>query len=109
ECAARITGGHGYDVVIDASGSPRAVGGLLDIAARGATVIYGAMYPADFAMPLNLAEYLYLKELSITGVFVSPYTFPRAVQVLPRLEVDELVETVFDLEDAVEAFAAHLS
>ena len=41
-----ITEGRGYDVVIDASGSTRAVKGILDIAAKGGTVVYGAMYPA---------------------------------------------------------------
>lgn len=104
-----ITGGRGFDVVIDASGSPRAVRGLLDIAARGGTVVYGAMYPEDFEMPLNLSDYLYLKELTLTGVFVSPYAFPRALQILPRLDVDELTASVFDLEDAEEAFAVHVS
>ena len=46
------------------------------IAARGGTVIYGAMYPHDFEMPLNLSDYLYLRELTLTGLFVSPYAFP---------------------------------
>ncbi len=104
-----ITDGRGFDVVIDASGSPRAVRGLLDIAAKGATVIYGAMYPEDFEMPLNLSDYLYLKELTLTGVFVSPYAFPRALQILPYLELDELTQSVFDLDDAAEAFAVHVS
>ncbi|MEV1129253.1 alcohol dehydrogenase catalytic domain-containing protein [Agromyces sp. NPDC049794] len=107
--ATEITGGRGYDVVIDASGSTRAVHGLLDLAAKGGTVVYGAMYPADFEMPLNLSDHLYLKELTLTGVFISPYAFPRALQVLPHLEVDELTRAVFDLEDAVQAFAAHVS
>lgn len=107
--AGEITEGRGYDVVIDASGSPRAVGGLLDIAAKGATVVYGAMYPHDFEMPLNLSDYLYLKELTLTGVFVSPYAFPRALQILPHLDVDELTQSVFDIEDAAEAFAVHVS
>ncbi len=107
--AAEITDGRGYDVVVDASGSPRAVGGLLDIAAKGATVVYGAMYPEDFAMPLNLSDYLYLKELTLTGVFVSPYAFPRALQLLPLLALDELTAAVFDLDDAVAAFEAHVS
>jgi L-iditol 2-dehydrogenase len=104
-----ITGGRGYDIVIDASGSPRAVHGLLDIAAQGATVIYGAMYPHDFEMPLNLSDYLYLKELTLTGVFISPYTFPRALQVLPHLNLDELTQSVVDLENAAEAFEIHIS
>ncbi len=107
--ADEITDGRGYDVVIDASGSPHAVHSILDIAAQGATVVYGAMYPAQFEMPLNLSDYLYLKELTLTGVFVSPYAFPRALQVLPQLELDELLEAVFDLDDAAEAFAAHMS
>ena len=107
--ADEITGGRGFDVVIDASGSPRAVRGLLDIAAKGATVIYGAMYPHDFEMPLNLSDYLYLKELTLTGVFVSPYAFPRALQILPYLDLDELTQAVFDLDDAAEAFAVHVS
>ncbi len=95
--------------MIDASGSSRAVRGLLDIAAKGATVIYGAMYPHDFEMPLNLSDYLYLKELTLTGVFVSPYAFPRALQILPYLDVDDLTQAVFDLDDAAEAFAVHVS
>ena len=48
------------------------------------------MYPHDFEMPLNLSDYLYLKELTLTGVFVSPYAFPRALQILPYLDLDEL-------------------
>jgi (R,R)-butanediol dehydrogenase/meso-butanediol dehydrogenase/diacetyl reductase/L-iditol 2-dehydrogenase len=107
--AAEITDGRGYDVVIDASGSPRAVRGLLDIAAKGATVVYGAMYPENYELPLNLSDYLYLKELTLTGIFVSPYAFPRALQILPYLQLDELTEAVYDLEDAVEAFAVHIS
>jgi (R,R)-butanediol dehydrogenase/meso-butanediol dehydrogenase/diacetyl reductase/L-iditol 2-dehydrogenase len=107
--AAAITDGRGFDVVVDASGSTRAVGGLLDLAAHGATVIYGAMYPADYEMPLNLSSYLYLKELTLTGVFVSPYAFPRAVQLLPHLQLDDFTRAVYDLDDAVDAFAEHLS
>ena len=60
-------------------------------------------------MPLNLSDYLYLKELTLTGVFVSPYAFPRAVQILPYLDLDELTQAVFDLDDAVEAFKVHVS
>ncbi|WP_129662852.1 zinc-dependent alcohol dehydrogenase [Phytoactinopolyspora endophytica] len=104
-----ITGGRGFDVVIDASGSSRAARGLLDIAAPGATVVYGAMYPVDHEMPLNLSDYLYLKELTLTGVFVSPYAFPRALRLLPYLSTDELTATVYPLDDAADAFAAHLS
>lgn len=108
ERASAITDGRGYDVVVDASGSVHAVAGLLDLAAKGGTVVYGAMYPEKFELPLNLSSYLYLKELTLTGVFVSPYAFPRALQVLPHLDVDELTQAVFPLEEAAEAFDVHV-
>ena len=101
--------GATFDIVIDASGSPRAVHSLLDIAAKGATVVYGAMYPHDFEMPLNLSDYLYLKELTLTGVIISPHTFPRALQILPHLNVDDLTQAVIDLDNAEEAFDVHIS
>lgn len=107
--ADEFTDGRGYDLVVDASGSPRAVRGLLDLATKGGTVVYGAMYPHDYELPLNLAEYLYRRELTLTGVFVAPYAFPRAMQILPHLELTALTRAVFPLEDAAEAFQVHLS
>ncbi|MGW9551340.1 zinc-dependent alcohol dehydrogenase [Citricoccus zhacaiensis] len=104
-----ITAGEGFDVVIDASGSRHAVAGLLDIAAPGGTVVYGAMYPEDYELPLNLSDYLYRKELTLTGVFVSPYTFPRAMRVLAELDLEPFLQSVFDLENASEAFDMHVS
>lgn len=103
-----ITSGAGFDIVIDASGSRHAVAGLLDIAAPGGTVVYGAMYPEDYELPLNLSDYLYRKELTLTGVFVSPYTFPRAVRILAELDLEPFLQSVFDLEQASEAFETHV-
>lgn len=107
--ADELTEGRGYDVVIDASGSTRATRGLLDLAAKGGTVVYGAMYPSDYELPLNISDYLYLKELTLTGVFVSPYAFPRALNLLPHLDLAEFTQAVFPLEQAAEAFEAHLT
>ena len=107
--ADRITGGRGYDVVIDCSGSPRAVGALPPVTARGGKLIYAAMYPNDFEMPLNLYKYCYYNELTITGMYVAPYAFPRAAQMLTELDLAPFTETVFELEDAEAAFAAQVS
>lgn len=109
ERAREITDGRGFDLVIDASGATRALPALLELAAPGGTVLYGAMYPNEFELPLNLAEYLYRRELTLTGVFVAPYAFPRAMQVLPRLQLDEFTQGVFDLDDAEEAFRVHMT
>ena len=105
----QITGGLGFDRVLDASGSVKAVPDLLGYASPGGTLIYGAMYPNDFEMPFNIAQWSYFKELTISGLFVSPYAFPRALQLLPTLDLEVFTQAVFDLDQATEAFAVHLS
>lgn len=107
--AMELTDGRGYDIVIDCSGSVRALGPLPEITAKGGKLIFAAMYPGDYEFPLNLYKYCYANELTITGLFVSPYTYPRAAQILPRLNLDALTSAVFDLDDGVAAFDAHLS
>lgn len=104
-----ITGGRGYDVVLDCSGSPRAVGPLLPITAKCGTLIYGAQYPNDFELPFNISRYCYFNEITVTGVMVAPYAYPRAVQLLPRLNLKPLTSKIFELDDGVEAFAAQLT
>ena len=67
------------------------------------------MFPDDYEMPLNLYQKCYKKELTITGTLVAPYAFPRAVQVLPRLNLKPFTEHVYTIDQPEEAFAAHLS
>jgi len=109
EEAMKITGGKGFDTVIDCSGSVRAVGDLPKITARGGKLIYGAMYPNDFEMRFNLYQYCYFNELTVTGFYVAPYTFPRAVQVLSKFELEDFTAKAFAIDDAVEAFEAQIS
>ena len=105
----RITDNLGFDVVVDVSGAPAAVENLPKIAARGGTVMYGAMYPTQYEMPFNLYEYFYRKDLTVTGLFLSPNTFPRAVQLLSHLDLDPFLEAVYPLEKIKEAFDCHMS
>ena len=107
--AKEITGGEGFDIVLDCSGAKAAAPILPEICANGGTLIYGAMYPNDYEMPFNIARYCYFKELTISGVFVAPYAFPRAVKMMPRLNLSGLTDTVFDLDHGVEAYAEHLT
>jgi (R,R)-butanediol dehydrogenase/meso-butanediol dehydrogenase/diacetyl reductase/L-iditol 2-dehydrogenase len=105
----KITEGRGFDLVIEASGSPRAAKAACDITARGGTVLYIAMFPKEYEMPLNLYEKCYYNELTISGIFLAPYTFPRAVQMLPQLDLKAFTQKIFPLDQGVEAFAAHIS
>ena len=109
DASQRITGGLGFDVVFDCTGSTKAVYDLPFVTAKGGKLIYSAMYPNDFEMPLNLYKYCYFNELTITGLYVAPYAFPRAAQMLPELDLEPLTAKVFDLEDAVAAFDAQVS
>ena len=109
DASERITGGLGFDVVFDCTGSTRAVYDLPFVTAKGGKLIYSAMYPNDFEMPLNLYKFCYYNELTITGLYVAPYAFPRAAQMLPELDLEPLTAKVFELEDAVAAFDAQVS
>ena len=107
--AMELTGGRGYDVVLDCSGSVHAAISLPDITAKCGMLIYGAQYPNDYEMPFNLSKYCYFNEITVTGVMVAPYAYPRALQMLPRLNLECLTNTVFDLDDGVAAFDAQLT
>lgn len=105
----KITGGLGFDLVIEASGSPKAAPAACNIAAKGGTVLYIAMFPKDYVMPLNLYDKCYSNELTISGTNVSPYAFPRAMQILPRMKLDKFTNKIFTIDQAEEAFEAQVS
>jgi (R,R)-butanediol dehydrogenase/meso-butanediol dehydrogenase/diacetyl reductase/L-iditol 2-dehydrogenase len=109
EAAMELTDGRGFDVVIDCSGSPKAVYDLPFVTARGGSLIYAAMYPNDFEMPLNIYKCCYFNELNITGMYVAPYAYPRALQMLPKMQLEDFTSKVFFIDDAVEAFKAQIT
>jgi (R,R)-butanediol dehydrogenase/meso-butanediol dehydrogenase/diacetyl reductase/L-iditol 2-dehydrogenase len=105
----KITRGLGYDLAVEVSGFPGAAETVLKLAARCGTILYVAMFPNNYELPLNLYTYCYGRELTITGTFVSPYVFPRAAQILGRMRLEDFTAHVYDLDDPEGAFAAHLS
>jgi threonine dehydrogenase-like Zn-dependent dehydrogenase len=109
--AMKITDERGFDVVIDVSGAISTVEMLPDITMHGGRVIYGAMYPNNYKMGLNLFKSCYFKELTITGVgfYRSLYCFPRAVQLLPRIDLKDFTNVIYPIDRVEEAFEAHLS
>ncbi|MCL2409951.1 MAG: alcohol dehydrogenase catalytic domain-containing protein [Oscillospiraceae bacterium] len=109
EAAAEITNNLGYDIVIDCSGAVKAAVELPKITAKGGTLMYVAMYPNDYEMPLNLYQYCYANELTITGTYVSPYAFTRALQLMPRMQLDDFINVVYDIDDVEEAFMTQIS
>ena len=105
--AMKITGGAGYDSVIESSGAPAATKPIMDILAIGGTAVFFAMYPTDFELPINLFGNLYWKEQTIRGFINAPFTdFGRVVQMLPRMSMKPLIHKVFAIDDARAAFEA---
>jgi len=109
KAAMEITDDQGFAVVIEASGAPSAAAVMPFITARGGTIVYSAMYPNAYEMPLNMQMHFYQKEITMTGMLLSPYTFPRALALLPRLNLKPFVQKYFYIDDCANAFLAHLS
>ncbi len=108
QAASEATCGRGFDVVIEASGNAQAVQDAYNITGSKATLFYFAVYPMDLTLPLSLFM-LYFKELTIKGVFFSPYSFPRALNMLPKLQLDSLITHRLPLERSAEAFELYES
>jgi (R,R)-butanediol dehydrogenase/meso-butanediol dehydrogenase/diacetyl reductase len=106
ECAA-ITGGNGFDYVFEASGVASATPVCLDLAGYGGKIVYFAVYPEDYELPLNLNR-LYKKEGSIYTVFVHYTNFPRAVRFVQEDDpvIDKIIGLEVPLEEAPRAFEA---
>jgi (R,R)-butanediol dehydrogenase/meso-butanediol dehydrogenase/diacetyl reductase/L-iditol 2-dehydrogenase len=106
EAGKKLTGGRGFDVVIDASGSVKAAAQCIYMADNKGLILWAAVYGKDVEIPVS-PFLLYAKELTITSTFVSPYSFPRALAMLPRLELKSLITDVLPLKDIQKAFDLH--
>jgi 2-desacetyl-2-hydroxyethyl bacteriochlorophyllide A dehydrogenase len=98
----KLTDGRGFNVCIEACGITSIARQLILLAERCGTIVWAATYPfgLDLGVPI---DYMYSRELSIHSVFSSPYSFPRALQIMPKLDLKQLI-TVYPLKDAVKAF-----
>lgn len=103
EASMKITDRAGFDRVFEVSGSPKATEICLKLVANCGRVIYFAVYPPDYTMPLNLYD-LYRKEASIHTVFTNHALYPRTIHLMDRLQTEEIIGKVMDLKDAVAAF-----
>jgi len=101
--AGEITDGYGFDYVFEVSGAPSAAESALKIMAKCGTVVYFAVFPQEYAMPLNLFD-LYMKEGRIQTVFTSHNIMPRAVNLIPRLQADKIIGKIMPLSEGVESF-----
>jgi (R,R)-butanediol dehydrogenase/meso-butanediol dehydrogenase/diacetyl reductase len=104
--AMKITRYRGFDTVYEASGALASAKSAIDIVGKCGTMVYFAVYPMNFELAIKPFD-LYARELTVRGVFMSPYLFPRAVAVLPKLKLRPLISKVLPLDQVVQAFEEH--
>ena len=99
-----FTDGRGYSVCFEVSGNPDVARQLILLAESGGTIVWVGTYPPNFEIGVPL-YYMHSRDLTIRDVRSSPYVFPKALQMLPKLDLKPLI-TIYPLEDAIKAFDA---
>src|SRR5687767_8514444 len=104
----RLTGSHGVDVVIEASGSPAAVSQALDLVRDGGRVVICGHYTDNGDVRIHPHHQVNRKHVELRGCWGSDYShFHRAVVVAAkhadRVPWREMVERRYSLSEAGEA------
>jgi len=97
--AFEVTNNRAFDVVIEASGNTEAATQALAITGMKSTLFWFSVYPMDLTIPVS-PFIMYTKELTIKGVFFSPYTFPRTISLLPKLDLESLISHHVSLDES---------
>ena len=96
--AMEITNGKGFDVIFEASGAPASAEICLNPLAQCGTIMYFAVYPTTYELKLNLFK-LYTKEGKIMTAYVTPSNFPRAINLLPQMDMEHIIGKVLPLSE----------
>ena len=106
EIGKKMNDGRLFDTVIEASGNLGAAKQAINLADKCGTVVWAAVYAYDKEISIN-PFYMYANELTIRSVFISPYSFPRSMNLLPKLDLDSIITDIYPLEKIAEAFENH--
>jgi (R,R)-butanediol dehydrogenase / meso-butanediol dehydrogenase / diacetyl reductase len=98
-----VTGGLGFDAAIDCTGKLAGCAQAVRLAGPGAHIVWSAVYPVGETVPVCAYD-MYEKDLSIHGVFQSPYFLWRANRMLSVLDLKPLISHVYPLEKINQAF-----
>lgn len=105
EQLADITNGAGFDSIIEAAGTPATLEFAVEVAARGAKILVFGVAPMGAVARIPQFD-IFVREITIIGSVINPYTHERAVHLLPRLGLDVMPITQFSIDDFQNAFAA---
>lgn len=106
DAVAEVTGGRGFDVVIEAAGAPAAMASALELAGHEARVVFvgidvGASAPAQLGL-------IQSKALRMRGMIGSAGLWPQTIRFLAggAVDVAQVVTASFPLASALDALAA---
>ncbi len=109
QAVADATDGLGVDVVLEAAGAPQSHQECLEVAARGATIVFVG-WLADGNLSLNLHA-IGTKELTLRGMFRYRNVYPEAIRLVSAGQVDlkGLITARYPLERVVDALEEAVS
>jgi threonine dehydrogenase-like Zn-dependent dehydrogenase len=104
--AMKLTDKRGFDRVIEASGDSKMFPLGIEMLAQCGKMVLFSIYPDHPQLNLDVDK-IFFKEASIHAVFGQPNLFPRAVDILPKLDLKSMLGPVYPLERWKEAIEAH--
>lgn len=101
---------HGYDAVVDATGSPAVIAAGVSLLRRGGTLLVYGVAEQDATIPLRPWE-VFARQLSIKGSLAQTHTFPRAIDAIRqgRVRVDGMITHELPLREFGAALEASRS
>lgn len=106
EIAAGVGARRGFDVVFEVAGAPAAAAIAPELVATGGRVVIVGVFDRDVTVPVS-PYLLYEKEIAIRGAVAAGRTFQRAVDLLPRLQLEPLISAIEPLDDIAAVYARH--
>lgn len=99
------TAGLGADIVIEAAGRADTAQSAFELVGRGGTILFFGVVPPDKTIPVSPNQ-IYKRELTVIGSAINPYSHHRATELLPLLNLEELVTHHYSLHQIEDAFEA---
>lgn len=99
EVAMKLTGGKGFDIVIETAGTEITTGQAIKISKKGATVVLvGYSQTGMMNLPMSIALD---KELILKTVFRYRHIYPMAIEAVAsgKIELNNIVTDIFEFDD----------
>ncbi len=104
DVVARVTGGGGVDVACEAVGTPQLVAQAIAVTRPRGFVQLVGVSPVGSRLPADLYD-IHYRELTIRGAYGRGAAFRRALALLPKLGVEDLITARYPLERIGEGIA----